>query len=213
LGSAARDRELLAVLGDRDRIARDLHDLVIQRLFATGMQLEGATRRMSPPDSVEKVRSAVEELDRTIKEIRTTIFALQAPAPAAGEGLRTAVLQAVRSASTPLGFEPTVHFEGPVDTLVPAGTAEQLLAVLRESLSNAARHAEASAVEVAVAVDGGQVKLRVSDNGRGLNPDGRRSGLRNLAERAAALGGQFSAERAEDGAIGTVVQWAVPLPS
>ena len=98
LGAAAADREQLAVLGDRDRIARDLHDLVIQRLFATGMSLEGAIRGMQPPEKVERVRQAVDDLDATIKEIRTSIFALQNPAPHAGEGVRLAVLHAAATA-------------------------------------------------------------------------------------------------------------------
>src|SRR4051812_47659280 len=133
LGAAAADREQLAVLGDRDRIARDLHDLVIQRLFATGMALEGALRTMEPPAAADRVHRAVDDLDATIKEIRTTIFALQTPAPNAGEGLRAAVGQVVRQSTESLGFEPRLMFTGPVDTLVPGGIAEQLLAVLREA--------------------------------------------------------------------------------
>src|SRR4051794_33330256 len=143
LGAAAADREQLAVFGDRDRIARDLHDLVIQRLFATGMALEGALRSITSPPAAERVRRAVDDLDETIKEIRTTIFALQSPAPAAGEGLRAVVLQAVRAATPSLGFDPHVEFVGAVDTLVPPAVGEQLLAVVREALSNAARHAGA----------------------------------------------------------------------
>src|SRR5207248_8910746 len=119
LGAAAADRVQVAVLGDRDRIARDLHDLVIQRLFATGMSLESAVRGMQPAAKVERVRQAVEDLDATIQEIRTTIFALQSPAPEAGEGLRAAVLSAANAAAGSLGFQPSVSLNGPVDTLVP----------------------------------------------------------------------------------------------
>jgi signal transduction histidine kinase len=209
LGVAAVDREQLAVLGDRDRIARDLHDLVIQRLFATGMALEGAIRGMEPPEKVDRVRQAVDDLDATIKEIRTTIFALQQPAPNAGEGVRQAVLSAVAGARSALGFEPDVVFAGAVDTLVPAGVGEQMLAVVREALSNIARHAAATAASVSVSAEPDFVELVVTDNGKGLPEGGRRSGLANLGRRAVDLGGTFAAERGPDG--GTCVRWRVPL--
>ena len=209
LGVAAAEREQLAVLGDRDRIARDLHDLVIQRLFATGMALEGAVRGMEPPDKVERVRQAVDDLDATIKEIRTSIFALQQPAPHAGEGARQAVLQAVSAARSSLGFEPDVVFHGPVDTLVPPAIAEQMLAVLREALSNVARHAAATSASVSITADPTHVELVVTDNGKGMPASGRRSGLANLARRATDLGGEFLAEPGKDG--GTRVRWFVPL--
>jgi signal transduction histidine kinase len=208
LGTAAHDREQLAVLGDRDRIARDLHDLVIQRLFATGMALEGALRNMEPPAAADRVRRSVDDLDATIKEIRTAIFALQAPAPQAGEGVRAAVSQVIRQTVESLGFEPRLVFTGPVDTLVPSGIAEQLLAVLREALSNAARHADATAVEVEVQAGPTQVALIVRDDGRGLPESGRRSGLANLATRARDVGGSFEARRGESG--GTVIEWRAP---
>jgi signal transduction histidine kinase len=217
LGAAAHDREQLAILGDRDRIARDLHDLVIQRLFATGMALEGALRTM-PPAAAERVQRAVDDLDTTIKEIRTSIFALQSPAPAAGEGLRVAILQAARAAAETLGFDPQVQFVGPVDTLVPTAIGEQLLAVLREALSNTARHAKASAVTVTVSTTPDTAQLVVRDDGVGLVDSGRRSGLDNLTRRARDLGGTFEVRTVDpvtDGAVanGTVVEWCVPLPA
>jgi signal transduction histidine kinase len=209
LGAAATDREQFAILADRDRIARDLHDLVIQRLFATGMALEGALRTIEPEPAADRVRRAVDDLDSTIKEIRTTIFALQSPAPASGEGLRSAVMQAVRAAGPTLGFPPHVEFAGPIDTLVPTAVGEQLIAVLRESLSNTARHAGARRVDVVVRVTTDGVELVVRDDGSGLPADGRRSGLANLARRAKDLGGTFAA--VGDPAGGTVVTWRVPL--
>jgi signal transduction histidine kinase len=209
LGVAAAEREQLAVLGDRDRIARDLHDLVIQRLFATGMALEGAIRGMAPPDKVERVRQAVDDLDATIKDIRTSIFALQKPAPHVGEGVRLAVLQAVSASRSVLGFEPDVVFQGPVDTLIPPAVAEQMLAVLREALSNVARHAAATSASINISADPTRVELVVKDNGIGLSGGGRRSGLANLARRATDLGGEFSADADTGG--GTRVRWAVPL--
>jgi signal transduction histidine kinase len=210
LSAAAADREQLAVLGDRDRIARDLHDLVIQRLFATGMALEGALRTMQPESAAERVRRSVDDLDATIKEIRSTIFALQAPAPQAGEGLRSAVNQAVQTAAESLGFAPRLTFGGAVDSLVPAPIGEQLLAVLREALSNAARHAQATAVDVEVDADPSRVILVVRDDGVGLPEGGRRSGLANLAMRARDLGGTFEARNGSAG--GTVIEWSVPFP-
>lgn len=153
LSTAAADREQLAVLGDRDRIARDLHDLVIQRLFATGMSLEGTLRGM-PPDKADRVRTAVSDLDETIREIRSTIFALQSPAPIAGDGIRGAVLALTHAYSATLGYEPSVTFSGPVDTLISAGVAEQMLAVLRELLSNVAKHAQATSAEAAFIASG-----------------------------------------------------------
>jgi signal transduction histidine kinase len=210
LSAAAADREQLAVLGDRDRIARDLHDLVIQRLFATGMALEGALRSMQPEAAAERVRRSVDDLDATIKEIRSTIFALQSPAPQAGEGLRTAINQAVQTAAESLGFSPRVTFGGAIDSLVPSNIGEQLIAVLREALSNAARHAEASAVDIEVDADPSRVVLLVRDDGRGISENGRRSGLANLAARARDLGGSFDARAGSGG--GTVIEWSVPLP-
>jgi signal transduction histidine kinase len=175
------------------------------------MALEGALRSIQPKPAADRVRRAVDDLDATIKEIRTTIFALQSPAPEAGEGLRAAVLQAVRAAAPALGFDPHVEFVGPVDTLVPAPIGEQLLAVLREALSNTSRHAEASRVDLVVRAEPTSLELVVRDDGRGLPAGGRRSGLRNLAGRARDLGGQFEAETGDTG--GTVVTWRVPLPA
>jgi signal transduction histidine kinase len=211
LGAAAKDREQLAVFGDRDRIARDLHDLVIQRLFATGMSLEGALRGMNPASAANRVHRAIDDLDATIKEIRSTIFALQSPAPFAGEGLQTAITHAARTASNSLGYLPHVHIDGPLDTTVPQAVGEQLLAVLREALSNAARHANATAVSATITVTPAEVVLAVQDNGIGLPEGGRRSGLANLARRASDLGGRFEAHAMDHGK-GTLVEWSAPLP-
>jgi signal transduction histidine kinase len=209
LGAAAADREQLAVLGDRDRIARDLHDLIIQRLFATGMTLEGALRGMEPPERADRVRRAVEDLDATIKDIRTTIFALQTPVEDLAESLRAGVLDVCGAAAATLGFDPGVAFRGAVDTLVPAAVGDHLLAVLREALSNVARHAEAAKVSVEVSVEGEQVQLLVIDDGRGFEAGGRSSGLSNMAGRAEDLGGSCTVDAPAGG--GTRVCWIVPL--
>ncbi|MGW7225751.1 sensor histidine kinase [Streptomyces cyaneofuscatus] len=218
MAEAQRDRERLAVYEDRDRIARDLHDLVIQRLFATGMMLESAQRRSVVPEVRTGVGRAVDELDVTIQEIRTAIFALQQEPAEAPSGLRTRVLREINMAAVPLGFKPSHRFLGAVDALVGELTGKNLVAALREALSNAFRHAGASVIDVvvdatAVLPDGrAAVRLTVSDDGVGIPEGGRRSGLRNLARRAESLGGAswFGPGIGEDGG-GTTVVWEAPL--
>ena len=218
MAEAQRDRERLAVYEDRDRIARDLHDLVIQRLFATGMLLESAQRRSVVPEVQTGVGRAVDELDVTIQEIRTAIFALQQEPAEVPTGLRTRVLREINMAAVPLGFKPSHRFLGAVDSLVGELSGKNLIASLREALSNAFRHAGASLIEVVVDAtvtlpDGRDaVRLSVADDGVGIPEGGRRSGLRNLARRAESLGGAswFGPGIGEDGR-GTTVVWEVPL--
>ncbi|MEV0526814.1 GAF domain-containing protein [Streptomyces sp. NPDC050439] len=217
MAEAQRDRERLAVYEDRDRIARDLHDLVIQRLFATGMMLESAQRRSVVPEVQTGVGKAVDELDVTIQEIRTAIFALQQGPAEAPSGLRTRVLREINMAAVPLGFKPSHHFVGPVDTVVGELTGKNLIAALREALSNAFRHARADRIDVVVDAkvilpDGQQgVRLTVSDDGVGIAEGGRRSGLKNLKRRAESLGGDswYGPGIGED-AGGTAVVWQAP---
>ncbi|QGZ49947.1 GAF domain-containing protein [Streptomyces sp. QHH-9511] len=218
MADAQRDRERLAVYEDRDRIARDLHDLVIQRLFATGMMLEGAQRKSIVPAVRDGVGKAVDELDVTIQEIRTAIFALQQGPAEAPSGLRTRILREINMAAVPLGFKPAHRFLGTIDSTVGDLTGKNLIAALREALSNAFRHAEASRIEVVV--DAGAelpdgtagVRLSVADDGVGIPEGGRRSGLRNLTRRAESLGGSSwcGPGIGEDGG-GTTVVWEVPL--
>ncbi|WP_367043662.1 GAF domain-containing protein [Streptomyces sp. Je 1-332] len=217
MAEAQRDRERLAVYEDRDRIARDLHDLVIQRLFATGMMLESAQRRSVVPEVQTGVGKAVDELDVTIQEIRTAIFALQQGPAEAPSGLRTRVLREINMAAVPLGFKPTHHFVGPVDTVVGELSGKNLIAALREALSNAFRHAHADRIDVVVdatvTLPDGQrgVRLTVSDDGVGIAEGGRRSGLKNLKRRAESLGGDswYGPGTGEDGG-GTTVVWQAP---
>ncbi|MFD4152314.1 GAF domain-containing sensor histidine kinase [Streptomyces hydrogenans] len=218
MAEAQRDRERLAVFEDRDRIARDLHDLVIQRLFATGMMLESAQRKAIVPAVREGVGKAVDELDVTIQEIRTAIFALQQGPAEAPSGLRTRVLREINMAAVPLGFKPAHRFLGAIDATVGELTGKNLIAALREALSNAFRHSSASRIEVVVDAtvtlpDGSPgVRLTVADDGVGMPEGGRRSGLRNLARRAESLGGASwcGPGLAEDGG-GTSVVWEAPL--
>jgi signal transduction histidine kinase len=213
LTQARAEHERLALLEERDRIGRDLHDLVIQRLFATGMVLQGAQRLTTNPEVSERVGRAVGELDQTIREVRSTIFALHHAAE--GGGLRSQVLQEVAAGSSALGFEPTVRFDGPIDSTVSDDVREHVIAALREALSNAARHAEATQVRVSLSVESDEVVLIVTDNGTGLSETRRRrSGLANLAGRAEASGGRFTIEPVPDqhgGARGTRVTWRAPI--
>ncbi|MEU3492048.1 GAF domain-containing protein [Kitasatospora cineracea] len=211
LAGRRRDSEQVALLQERDRIARDLHDLAIQRLFAVGMTLQGATRFIDHPEAEERVLRAIDELDETARTIRATIFGLRTrDAGPAAHGLRAAVVAAVERATTLLGFAPALRMTGLLDVGVPEQVADEAAAVLQEALSNAAKHAGASAVEVAVETDEEHLTVTVTDDGAGLPEGGRRSGLANLAERAAVLGGEFRARARPAG--GTELVWKVPLP-
>jgi len=209
LAERRRDAEEIAVLKDRDRIARDLHDLAIQRLFATGMTLQSAGRFIEHEEAAERVVRAVDDLDETIKIIRSTIFGLRAREGGAGTGLRSRVVRVVGEAAPVLGFAPSVRMEGLIDTDVPRETADQVVAVLSEALTNVARHSGARRADVALETDGREVRLTVADDGRGIPPEGRRSGLRNMAERAEQLGGTFRTDCPESG--GTTLVWRVPV--
>jgi len=211
LAERRRDADRMGVLEDRDRIGRDLHDLVIQRLFATGMVLEGATRIVDSPEVHSRIVRAVDSLDETIKDIRSTIFALQTrDSGRLAPGLRARLLGVVEERGQALGFVPTLRMEGLLDTRIPDSVGGAMLATLREAISNVARHASASRVEVTASVDDEAV-LRVRDDGVGISRDGRRSGLRNLATRAADLGGCLRVEALAGG--GTELEWRVPIDS
>ncbi|QWZ08867.1 GAF domain-containing sensor histidine kinase [Nocardioides panacis] len=199
------DREKLAVFEDRDRIGRDLHDLVIQRLFAIGLGLENTARVAEQPEVADRVAAAVDDIDETIKDIRRSIFALSVAADSAD--VRAMVGDLVERAAKVLGFAPTLRFEGPVNSAVSSRTAPHLAAVLGEALTNVARHADATRAWVHLAA-GRQVVLTVGDDGRGIAPDVTQSGLRNIRERAEDLEGTCSIESAPGD--GTVVTWTVP---
>ena len=210
LADVRRAAEQVTMLHDRERIARDLHDLVIQRLYATGMSLQGALPLIARPEVKERVNRAVDALDDTIGEIRSAIFALQARDATSRPGLRGQLLGIADEMSGPLGFAPSLSLSGALDEEIPSQIAEQALHALREALSNAARHADASRVDVTVEA-GADLVIVVSDNGSGMKDTTRRSGLANLAERARQLGGTMDVGPAA-GAGGTELRWRVPLP-
>ncbi|MFI9583853.1 GAF domain-containing protein [Streptomyces sp. NPDC052236] len=209
LAERRADAEQIALLEDRDRIARDLHDLAIQRLFATGMTLQSAGRFIEHPGASERVERAVDDLDETIKIIRSTIFGLRAREADGGETLRSRTVRAAGEAAPVLGFAPSLRMEGLLDTNVPRDIADHLVAVLSEALTNVARHAHASRADVALTTDGVDVTLTVADDGVGIPTKGRRSGLRNLAERAEQLGGVLELTCPPGG--GTTLLWRVPV--
>ncbi len=209
LAEHRRAAEQIAVFEDRDRIARDLHDLVIQRLYATGMALEMVSARLGDGENGRRVAAAVDALDDTIMELRSAIFSLHSRPGDDAAPLRGRLLAVADEAAPVLGFAPTLRLAGPLDSRVPPLIAEHVLGVLREALSNAARHAGATRVHVTGEAGADELTLVVTDNGRGLPAGGRRSGLANLADRAELLGGRFTAGPADGG--GTRLDWQVPL--
>jgi signal transduction histidine kinase len=211
LAARRSDAERLSLYEDRDRIARDLHDLVIQRLYATGMALEGTVSMIVVPEVADRVRNAVDAMDETIKDIRATIFALQARADSPAARLRPDIVGIVDEMAVMLGFAPSLRLGHGLDHAVGPETSEYLLTALREALSNTARHAKATRVEVSVEVDqSDQLVLRVTDNGTGIPAGVQRSGLRNLAQRAGILGGVLELGPAAQPGGGTALVWRVP---
>ena len=210
-GRAQQDRARLAVLEDRDRIAHDLHDLVVQRLFAVGLGLQGAARLIDRPETAERVAGFVGDLDDTIAEIRRTIFALHRHTPAPSISLRSEVLLEVSEARGAFTAEPHVMFDGPIDAMTPDAVRVDLLATLREALINIAQHARASSAEIVVVADpqAGFLQLQVTDDGIGLSQDTNQAGsLASLGERARQHGGSLTVQP-YDGK-GTQLVWRVP---
>lgn len=212
LADRRRDAEQASLLEDHDRIARDLHDLAIQRLFATGMTLQSAQRFVDHPEAAERLSRAVEDLDTTIKIIRSTIFGLRRhEEPNADRGLRVRAVRVIGEAAAALGFAPALRMEGLIDIDATSGVADDVVAVLGEALSNVTRHARATRAEVVITAAGGELTVTVSDNGVGLPATGHRSGLRNLAERAERLGGSLSVTSCPAPRSGTRLEWRVPV--
>jgi signal transduction histidine kinase len=205
--SAQQQREMLAVLSDRERIARDLHDVVVQRLFAAGTQLVSTNRMITKPQVRERVDQVVDDLDLTIRDIRGTIFQLQSPISAE---LRGQIRALVTEADKTLGFRPRLVLNGPIDSAIPELVRPAVLAVLREALSNVARHARASSVTVTLTTDATTLVLLVTDDGVGIGAAEGSGGLTNMRHRAAEFGGDCRIGPADDH-HGTAVVWQVPL--
>lgn len=202
---AQGERELLMVVADRERIARDLHDVVIQRLFATGLGLQSLTRVTGRADVRARLDQAIDELDSTIRDIRSAIFELHAPTVS----LRSDLIAAVDSATTALGFRPRLQITGPIDHAVPDTLRSDLLAVVGEALSNVVRHARAGSAAIDVDVESSRLAVRVTDDGVGVTDPGAGNGLTNMRRRAKDRGGEFTMSSAEP--RGTVLTWIVPL--
>lgn len=208
-GELEAARADLALVDERERIARDLHDTVIQRLFAVGLSLQASMARIEPGPAADRMNLAIDDIDETIRDIRSAIFALHTRRPG-GASLRDDVLTIAREAARALGFEPEVAFDGPIDSAASDAMHEHLVSTLREALSNVAKHAHASRVEVDVTIRQNSLVLVVIDDGTGIDDQADAgNGLVNMRERAAGLGGHCQIRPSRAG--GTTVDWSVPI--
>ncbi len=200
----------VAVFEERDRMARDLHDTVIQRLFAIGLSLQSIEANPAALHNTDRLKSTIADVDDTIRQVRTSIFELGSDG--LGGGLRDNVLSLLEDLSPVVGFDVRASFEGPVDAAVPDLIGEHLLAVIREAVTNIGRHAQATKATVVVTATDGHCRLRVEDDGRGMDESQSRAGglgLGSLRHRAEKLHGQFEVDSPVGG--GTVLIWQVPL--
>lgn len=216
LADARAAHERIALLEDRNRIARDLHDNVMQRLFGAGMTVESVSVGLGDDPRSARLSRVVQEINDTITQIRTSIFQLRGPLGPASGAVRAQLLRICADATAQLAFDPDVRFMGPVEALVPEPVLADLCAVLREALSNVARHAGADHVRVLVSASPAEISLRVEDDGSGMGRSTRRSGLANLLTRAEQHGGtlvlgpaELLSTKARDG--GTTLLWTIPL--
>jgi signal transduction histidine kinase len=207
LAETRADQQRMLLLDDRARIARDLHDHVIQQLFASGLTVQGVIARLGDDVAIARLEEVIAGLDDAIRQIRSSIFQLRLQESA---GLRATVLAVVSDVRDSLGFDPEVHFSGPVDSVADASLAEDVAAVVREALANVARHAGATAASLDVSATNGRLEVAVEDDGRGLGESARRSGLVNLRWRAEERNGELVVG-AGIGGRGLSLLWAVPL--
>ena len=207
LARVHRLREELLVFTDRDRIARDLHDLVIQRLFAAGLSVQSLTRFTKEDLALERIRNITGELDEAIRSLRDTIYSLKSSSGET-ELLSGRIRRVTRSSSKSMPFPPRLTITGPVDAVTP-DKADNVVAVVSEGLSNAIRHSGADTISVSVAVVKGRVTVVISDNGAGFAEPEKRNGLSNLEDRARMLDGECTITSAPDS--GTSLEWSVPL--
>ncbi|MEO8749448.1 histidine kinase [Dermatophilaceae bacterium Sec6.4] len=218
LADARADQQRVILLEDRDRIARDLHDHVIQRLFASGLTLQSLASGLGSDPRGDRLSRVVTDIDDTIRQIRTSIFKLRGPLAAGTADLRTQLFDVTAQVASLLGFEPRVSFAGPVDAVVPTEAFDDLGAVLREALTNTARHAQADQVDVDISATATEVSIEVTDNGIGMGRTTRASGLKNLRERAERRGGELVITsplphpHIDHHPGGTNLRWAIPLP-
>lgn len=208
LSDARAAQHRVRVLEDRERIARDLHDQVIQRLFATGLRLQSAATASKAPTDRARLTEAIEELDETVRQIRTTIFALNC-SDSSARTLRRSVIEVADQVGSAFGLRHQVCFRGPIDVLVDPGVVEDVEAVVREGLTNAGKHAGATAVSVNLSATAAELRLVIEDDGVGLTGSTRDSGMGNLRRRAEGYGGELGVDRSPMG--GVRLCWTVPL--
>ena len=209
LAAARADQQRVVLLEDRDRIARDLHDHVIQQLFAIGLSVQSVATLIGPDEVAgQKLQARVADIDRTIRQIRTSIFELRGPLAAGPQGLRQCLLQIAGDLTPALGFAPRVAFAGVVDAAVSGQVADDVAACVREALANVAKHAHAGSVDVEVTVAAGEVGVSISDDGVGISGSAQLSGLANLRARAEHRGGTFELVSS---AAGTQLSWKAPI--
>lgn len=209
LAEARAEQQRTLMLEERERIAADLHDHVVQRLFAAGLSLNAVAATLGPGREADRVVETVEVLDDTIGRIRDTIFQLHRMSSPGAGGVRSQLLDVVDDLTPALGFEAAVRLSGPLDTVVDAVLAEDLVAVLREALTNVARHARATSAEVEVALAGDRLEVQVRDDGVGPGTGSRRSGLATMRRRAQRHGGDLAIAAGEPS--GTALEWWVPV--
>jgi signal transduction histidine kinase len=209
LDQARSDHEAMRLIEDHDRIAADLHDHVIQQLFAVGMGLQGILRTLPRQEQQARIHDYVDALDATITRIRMTIFQLRVDQSA--DSLQRRLLAVMEEETPVLGFSPDIRFTGPLDLGVGGELADDVVAVVREALSNVGRHAAASSVAVEVSLVQGMVTVDVCDDGRGIGNPTRSSGLTNLRRRAEAHHGGFHLTRSPQG--GTRLRWTARAES
>lgn len=209
LADSRSNHQKLVMLEDRARIARDIHQQVVQKLFATGLTIQGTAMVVADAPLRRRLTGVVDTLDDTIRTIRTSIFELQ-DASSLGASIRTRVMRVLSELTPVLGFAPLLSFEGPLDTSVDDQLSNEVEAVLRESLTNVAKHSAASSVALRVVAGDGALVITVADNGVGIGPSARRSGLSNLRRRAERRGGQLELEQAPGG--GLLLRWSIPVP-